>query len=114
MIGARLPRKEDPRLLTGRGTFGDDVACVGQLWARIVRSPVAHGRVLAVDVSEVTGPIRVITAADLPVLHRIPVRLAVDGPSGKKDRELHSLPVLVRALQQASVPFNCSLLHLFQ
>jgi carbon-monoxide dehydrogenase large subunit len=80
MIGARLPRKEDPRLLTGRGTFGDDIACVGQLWARIVRSPVAHGRVLAVDVSEVTGPIRVITAADLPVLHRIPVRLAVDGP----------------------------------
>jgi carbon-monoxide dehydrogenase large subunit len=80
MIGARLPRKEDPRLLTGRGRFGDDVACAGQLWARVVRSPVAHGRLLAIDVAELTGPIRVITAADLPVLHRIPVRLAVDGP----------------------------------
>ena len=80
MIGARLPRKEDPRLLTGRGRFGDDVACAGQLWARMVRSPVAHGRVLAIDVPELTGPIRVITAADLPVLHRIPVRLTVDGP----------------------------------
>jgi carbon-monoxide dehydrogenase large subunit len=80
MIGARLPRKEDPRLLTGQGRFGDDVACAGGLWARVVRSPVAHGRLLSVDVSEVSGVTRVITAADLPLLHRIPVRLAVDGP----------------------------------
>jgi carbon-monoxide dehydrogenase large subunit/6-hydroxypseudooxynicotine dehydrogenase subunit gamma len=80
MIGARLPRKEDPRLLTGQGRFGDDVACAGGLWARVVRSPVAYGRLLSVDVPAVPGLTRVITAADLPVLHRIPVRLAVDGP----------------------------------
>jgi len=80
MIGARVPRSEDLRLLTGRGRFGDDVASVGQLWARMVRSPVAHGRLLSIDVSAVTGVTRVITAADLPVVHRIPVRLAVEGP----------------------------------
>jgi aerobic carbon-monoxide dehydrogenase large subunit len=80
MIGARLPRKEDPRLLTGRGRFGDDVGCAGQLWARIVRSPVAHGRLLGIDTTDVPGTVRVITAADLPAVHRIPVRLVVDGP----------------------------------
>jgi aerobic carbon-monoxide dehydrogenase large subunit len=83
MIGARLARKEDPRLLTGRGRFGDDAACAGQLWARVVRSPVAHGRLGAIDTSDAVGApgvVRVVTAADLPVVHRIPVRLAVDGP----------------------------------
>ena len=50
-IGLRAPRKEDPRLLRGRGRFGADFSARGQLWARVVRSPVAHGRLRAVDVS---------------------------------------------------------------
>ena len=46
----------------------------------MVRSPVAHGRILGISADDVPGTVRVITAADLPRLHRIPVRLAVDGP----------------------------------
>ena len=40
-VGARLPRKEDPRLLRGLGRFGDDLSAAGQAWARVVRSPAA-------------------------------------------------------------------------
>ncbi|MET0135596.1 MAG: xanthine dehydrogenase family protein molybdopterin-binding subunit [Kibdelosporangium sp.] len=80
MIGERLPRKEDPRLLRGLGRFGDDQDRAGQLWVRVVRSPVAHGRIGAVDTtlaSEVDGVERVVTAADLPPNLKIPVRLQV-------------------------------------
>ena len=44
-IGARLPRKEDPRMLRGAGRFADDFSVRGQVWACVVRSPVAHGRI---------------------------------------------------------------------
>jgi carbon-monoxide dehydrogenase large subunit/6-hydroxypseudooxynicotine dehydrogenase subunit gamma len=83
VIGTRLPRKEDPRLLRGRGRFGDDVTAEGQLWARIVRSPVAHGQLRSIDTANASRApevVTVITAKDLPALHRIPVRLTVDGP----------------------------------
>jgi len=83
VIGARLPRKEDPRLLRGRGRFGDDISVPGQLWARIVRSPLAHGDITHLDVAKAASAPRitaVITAADLPPDLVIPVRLTVPGP----------------------------------
>jgi len=82
-IGARLPRKEDPRLLRGRGRFGDDISVPGQLWARIVRSPSAHGDIENLDVTQAAkapGITAVVTAADLPAGLAIPVRLTVPGP----------------------------------
>jgi len=82
VIGARLPRKEDPRLLRGRGRFGDDISAPGQLWARIVRSPSAHGQVRALDVTEARkapGIRTVVTAQDLPGKLVIPVRLVIAG-----------------------------------
>jgi aerobic carbon-monoxide dehydrogenase large subunit len=82
VIGTRLPRAEDPRLLRGRGRFGDDFSAPGQLWARIVRSPAAHGEVRELDVTEaanVPGIAAVVTAADLPQNPVIPVRLAIAG-----------------------------------
>jgi aerobic carbon-monoxide dehydrogenase large subunit len=82
-IGARLPRTEDPRLLRGRGQFGDDISVPGQLWARVVRSPAAHGDIRNLDVTKVAmapGITTVVTAADLPPGLVIPVRLAVPGP----------------------------------
>jgi len=81
-VGARLPRKEDPRLLRGLGRFGDDLSAAGQAWARVVRSPVAHGRLAAVDArraARAAGVIRVVTAADLPPGLVIPVRLPLKG-----------------------------------
>ena len=82
VIGTRVPRKEDPRLLRGRGRFGDDVSAAGQVWARVVRSPIAHGRVRRVDLTHARragGVIAVVAARDLPAGVAIPVRLAVQG-----------------------------------
>src|SRR5579875_3996868 len=49
--GTALKRKEDPRLLTGRGRFLDDVKLAGMLHAAFVRSPHAHARLVSVDAS---------------------------------------------------------------
>ncbi|MET7473663.1 xanthine dehydrogenase family protein [Streptomyces sp. NPDC005648] len=46
--GTRTPRVEDPRLLTGTGTYVDDVVRPGPLHARFVRSPVTRARIAAV------------------------------------------------------------------
>ncbi|MQA11902.1 MAG: molybdopterin-dependent oxidoreductase [Pseudonocardiaceae bacterium] len=72
-------RKEDPRLLRGVGRFGDDQQRRGQLHARIVRSPLAHGELRSIDTSALDGGVQVVTAADLPGDLRIPVRLSVQG-----------------------------------
>ncbi|MGI8447211.1 MAG: xanthine dehydrogenase family protein molybdopterin-binding subunit, partial [Streptosporangiaceae bacterium] len=79
-IGTSIPRKEDPRLLRGLGRFGADFARPGQLWARVVRSPVAHGRLRSVDTARAAGAegvVTVVTAASLPPGLAIPVRLQV-------------------------------------
>jgi carbon-monoxide dehydrogenase large subunit/6-hydroxypseudooxynicotine dehydrogenase subunit gamma len=81
-IGTSIPRKEDPRLLRGLGRFGADFARPGQLWARVVRSPVAHGRLRGVDTTQALqadGVVTVVTAASLPPGLAIPVRLQVAG-----------------------------------
>ena len=67
-IGRRMPRKEDARLLTGRGTFVDDVVVPGMLHAAFARSPIARGRIASTDLSvarDMTGVRAVITADDL-------------------------------------------------
>ena len=51
-IGARVPRREDAALLTGRGRFIDDVERARQAHARIVRSPHAHARIVSVDAGD--------------------------------------------------------------
>jgi carbon-monoxide dehydrogenase large subunit len=48
-IGQSVRRREDPRLLKGRGRYFDDLALVGQLHAAIVRSPHAHADIRSID-----------------------------------------------------------------
>ncbi|XVU22590.1 aerobic carbon-monoxide dehydrogenase large subunit [Actinoplanes sp. CA-054009] len=47
----RMLRKEDPRLLRGRGRFTDDVQLPGMLHLAILRSPFAHARIVSIDTS---------------------------------------------------------------
>jgi carbon-monoxide dehydrogenase large subunit len=54
-VGQPVPRKEDPTLLQGRGRFTDDIDLPGQAYAAIVRSRVAHGRILRVDTDAAKG-----------------------------------------------------------
>ena len=47
----RMLRKEDPRFIRGRGHYVDDIQLKGMLHLAILRSPMAHGRILSVDIS---------------------------------------------------------------
>jgi carbon-monoxide dehydrogenase large subunit len=47
----RMLRKEDPRFIRGRGRFVDDLQRSGMLHLAILRSPIAHGRIVSVDVT---------------------------------------------------------------
>ncbi|MEA2457919.1 MAG: aerobic carbon-monoxide dehydrogenase large subunit [Thermoleophilaceae bacterium] len=50
-VGQSLKRKEDPRLITGQGSFVDDIQMAGCLHAAIVRSPEAHATIVSIDTS---------------------------------------------------------------
>lgn len=50
MVGARIKRREDPRLITGRATYVDDVKLVGATYAAFVRSPYGHAKITKIDV----------------------------------------------------------------
>jgi aerobic carbon-monoxide dehydrogenase large subunit len=76
-VGQSVPRVEDRPLLTGAAAFVDDLGRQRQLVARVVRSEVAHGRLVAVrtaDARAQPGVVAVVSAADIPP-HRIPVRM---------------------------------------
>jgi carbon-monoxide dehydrogenase large subunit len=67
-LGHSMKRKEDPRLVRGRGNFIDDVKLPGMLHLDIVRSPYAHARIKSIDSSKalkVPGVAAVITGKDL-------------------------------------------------
>jgi carbon-monoxide dehydrogenase large subunit len=69
--GTSVKRTEDPRILTGAGRYVDDVKLPGMLHAAFVRSPLAHGRVLAVDATAaraLPGVVAVFTGADLDAM----------------------------------------------
>ena len=77
-IGQSVLRVEDHRHLTGTATFGGDVNRPNQLYARIVRSPVAAGRIAAIHVEAALDHpqvVAVLTAADVPDV-RIPPRMS--------------------------------------
>ena len=77
LVGTDAPRREDRALTTGAAQFVADVDRPGQLWARIVRSPLAHGRLRACDLAparEHPEVVDVFAAGDIPEL-RIPIRL---------------------------------------
>jgi carbon-monoxide dehydrogenase large subunit len=71
ILGTRVVRTEDPKFLTRGATYTDDLTderLAGALHATVVRSQVAHGRLLSVDVSaalEAPGVVAVVTAADV-------------------------------------------------
>jgi carbon-monoxide dehydrogenase large subunit len=68
-FGVAVRRKEDGRLVTGKGRFLDDLSWPGLLHAAIVRSPHAHARIVRVDSGValgLPGVVAVLTVAELP------------------------------------------------
>jgi aerobic carbon-monoxide dehydrogenase large subunit len=68
LVGSRIKRREDPRLIMGRGTYVDDIQLPRMTYAAILRSPYAHARIRGIDVSKakaLPGVVAVMTGADL-------------------------------------------------
>ena len=66
-IGKPMPRKEDERLVTGKGRFTDDFSLPGEAHAAMVRSPHPHARIVAIDAAAakaMPGVLGVFTGAD--------------------------------------------------
>jgi aerobic carbon-monoxide dehydrogenase large subunit len=75
-VGRAIRRKEDPRLITGRGSYVDDITLTGQLWCAFVRSPEAHARIVSIDTSEALahpGVVAVFTAEDMEGVGALPM-----------------------------------------
>src|SRR5436190_21259141 len=83
-VGQRVQRREDARLVTGHGTYVDDVTVPGLLHVAFLRSDLARGTILSLDVAAaraLDGRVAVPTRPDLnsPVTER---RAHCEGPAG--------------------------------
>ncbi|MGI9484098.1 MAG: xanthine dehydrogenase family protein molybdopterin-binding subunit [Hyphomicrobiales bacterium] len=67
-IGARVPRKEDQRFITGKGNYTDDINLPGQTYAHFVRSPHAHAKIRKINTKKAEaadGVLAVFTGKDI-------------------------------------------------
>ena len=98
-VGQPVPRMEDQALVRGRGQYTDDVDLPGQVYAAMVRSQIAHGRINSIDTAAaraMPGVLAVYTGADMAkagyggITSRLPLK-SRDG-SALKNPERPILP----------------------
>lgn len=68
MFGAAVKRREDPRLITGRGYYTDDMNMPGQTYMAVLRSPYGHARIRSINTEKAKmhpGVVAVFTGQDL-------------------------------------------------
>ena len=83
LVGQRVKRREDPRLIQGRGTYVDDLKIAGMQYVAFKRSDIAHGRITSIDTSAAAampGVEVVYTGADIAKFVK-PVPIATPFPS---------------------------------
>ncbi len=95
-----MPRREDARLLTGRGCFVDDLLPAAVTHAAVYRAPIAHGRIQSIETAAaraLPGVLAIYTQADLDEARIGPLRarVAVTSIDGKPMIEPER-PVLAR------------------
>ena len=81
-LGRPLKRTEDPKLITGRGQYVEDITLPGLAHLVFLRSPHAHARVTALRTdaaSRAPGVVRVVTARDLGALRPLPSMATLPG-----------------------------------
>lgn len=82
LVGKKVKRKEDPRLITGTATYVDDIQMPGMHHACIVRSPHAAASIKSIDVKaalELPGVIAVYTGADVKDVGPVPCGASLPG-----------------------------------
>ena len=82
LVGKRVRRREDPRLITGAATYLDDIKMPGMTHAIIVRSPHAAARIRGIDSKAalaLPGVLAVFTGADIKHLGPVPTAASLPG-----------------------------------
>src|SRR5215211_2062935 len=75
LVGKPIKRREDPRLITGAGSFLDDVKLPGLRYAALARSPHAHAKIVSIDTSRAAampGVVAVFTGDDFMDVNPLP------------------------------------------
>jgi carbon-monoxide dehydrogenase large subunit len=75
LFGKSIKRREDPRFISGRGQYVDDIKLPGMTYAAFVRSPHAHARIKGIDVSAAKthpGVVAVFTGKDMAGVNSLP------------------------------------------
>jgi len=106
MIGERVKRREDPRLLTGQGQYMADLTVPGMLHAALLRTPHAHARIKKIDVSgalKVPGAVAVFTGADLKQ-HLEPLTSWYDFAGKEAPTKAHDYPLAVDKVRYVGEP----------
>jgi len=91
LVGAQIKRREDPRLITGRATYVDDVRAAGTAYAAFVRSPYGHAKIASIDLAAAKSHPGVFAAyaarelvgagvKGIPVAHKMPQLRVPDHP----------------------------------
>ncbi|MEM1362522.1 MAG: xanthine dehydrogenase family protein molybdopterin-binding subunit [Pseudomonadota bacterium] len=89
-VGASSKRREDPRFLTGKGRYTDDINLPGQAYAAFRRSEVAAGTITRIDTSRAAsmpGVIRIFTGEDFKEAGSLPCAWEVTSRDGSKQLE---------------------------
>src|SRR3970040_138210 len=75
LLGASIKRREDPRFITGKGNFTDDLKLPGMTYAAFVRSPHAHAGIRTIDTARALkhpGVVAVFTGKDMTGVNSLP------------------------------------------
>src|SRR6266550_4637695 len=75
VLGASIKRREDPRFITGKGNYTDDLKLAGMTYAAFVRSPHAHAKIRKIDVARAKahpGVVAIFTGKDLTGVNSLP------------------------------------------
>src|SRR5580700_6821645 len=82
LVGKRIRRREDPRLITGTATYVDDIKMPGMHYAAIVRSPHAAANIRSMDTSKAAahkGVLAVFTGKDTENVGAVPCGASLPG-----------------------------------
>jgi carbon-monoxide dehydrogenase large subunit len=84
VLGAPIKRVEDPRFITGKGRYLDDISLTGMAHVAVLRSPYAHANIRSIDTSAaraMPGVLAVFTGADIPY-NPLPMAWPAGGSAG--------------------------------
>jgi carbon-monoxide dehydrogenase large subunit len=101
LLGARIKRVEDPRLMTGAARYLDDLKLTGMAHVSILRSPYAHARIRSIDTTRAAaspGVVAVFTGRDFEHLNPLPCAWQASG--------VENFAVTPRALEIDRVAFT--------